>query len=146
MVYFSSRPTASAASTRQSYQGASYLTNVQIILIGNTCRVHLTLNFKKFDAASRWKIWKTYFDRLSTERKDIGVHYRVLQYAQAELAKQDWNGREIRNGEFRGRNLTVLLIVIPSFPDSRHLSHLQRAQEGKAIERGYRLGRIANHA
>ena len=131
---------------RQSYQGASYLRLLQIILIGIACRVHLTLNFKKFDAASRWKIWKTYFDRLSTERKDIGVHYQVKQYAQTELAKQDWNGREIRNGEFRRRGLRASLTIILGISDSRYLGHLQRAQKRKVIERGHRLGRIANHA
>ena len=64
------------------------------------CRIHFSLHLKKFDSASRLKVWKNNFDRLKRERKDIGVNYQVLQYVETELAEQDWNGREIRNGMY----------------------------------------------
>ena len=92
---------------RQSYQGTVYISSLQFILTTLAGRIHFSLHFKKFDSTSRLKIWKNNFERLKRERKDIGVDYEVKQYVETELAEQDWNGREIRNGTIRRYILIV---------------------------------------
>ncbi|KAL5339791.1 P-loop containing nucleoside triphosphate hydrolase protein [Aspergillus crustosus] len=62
-------------------------------------RVHVIIGFKKLDPAMRKKIWKSFLDKLSTERKhQIRVTPAGKQYILGEeMGKMDWNGREIRN-------------------------------------------------
>ena len=63
-------------------------------------RIHVVIRYENLSQASREKIWKQFFDKLSDERLDFVITPRARAYVlENEIIKNiEWNGREIRNG------------------------------------------------
>ncbi|KAJ0115112.1 hypothetical protein J7T55_001521 [Diaporthe amygdali] len=75
------------------YQGVMFLTTnrVEDFDPAFESRIHLTINYPKLDHQSRLHIWKTFVTRGAGDRSSIAAEDL------AELAKEDLNGRQIKN-------------------------------------------------
>ena len=69
-------------------------------------RIHLSLGYDKLNDAARAQIWGNLFQKLKDDHKHggprIGYDYDAKQYVTKsdEVKALEWNGREIRNGEY----------------------------------------------
>jgi hypothetical protein len=63
--------------------------------------VHIQLYYPDFTDEQRQQVWKTFIDKLATERGDyMRLNIDAKEYLRgAEMRALKWNGREIRNGE-----------------------------------------------
>lgn len=65
-------------------------------------RVHIQLYYPEFTDKEREMVWKTFTDKLKRERGNyIRLDIDAREYISgAEMRAVEWNGREIRNGEY----------------------------------------------
>ena len=90
------------------FQGILFLTTNRINQFDEAfkSRIHLSLGYDKLNDAARAQIWGNLFQKLKDDHKHggprIGYDYDAKQYVTKsdEVKALEWNGREIRNGEF----------------------------------------------
>ena len=90
------------------FQGILFLTTNRINQFDEAfkSRIHLSLGYDKLNDAARAQIWGNLFQKLKDDHKHggprIGYDYDAKQYVTKsdEVKALEWNGREIRNGEY----------------------------------------------
>jgi hypothetical protein len=69
-------------------------------------RIHLSLGYSKLEDEARHQIWNNLFKKLIDDHKrggpEILYEYHAKEYVirSEEVRRLEWNGREIRNGQF----------------------------------------------
>ena len=84
------------------YQGILFLTTNRVGSFdeGFVSRIHVIIHYPDFTDNQRKQIWENFFQKLETERENIRVTQRTIDYAtdSSDMRGLNWNGREIRNG------------------------------------------------
>ena len=87
----------------ENCQGILFLTTNRIGSFDDAfvSRIHISLYYRDFTEDDRLKVWKTFFDKLARDRKNVmDVPAETILYTtEPEVKGLKWNGREIRNGE-----------------------------------------------
>lgn len=83
------------------YRGILFLTTNRVGHFDDAfiSRIHVIIRYDDLEPEDREKIWRLFFAKLKTERKDIEVDTDAKSYVfkNADMRKNKWNGREIRN-------------------------------------------------
>lgn len=117
-------------------------------------RIHVSLYYPDFTEDDRLKVWKTFFDKLARDRKNVmDVPAETILYTtEPEVKGLKWNGREIRNAfqtavalaDFDGANedgkivlrkTHIQQIVHMSQEFKDYLKQLHRGDEAKRADR-----------
>jgi hypothetical protein len=85
------------------YDGILFLTTNRVGSFDDAfiSRVHIQLYYPDFTDEQRQQVWKTFIDKLATDRGDyMRLNIDAKEYLRgADMRALKWNGREIRNGE-----------------------------------------------
>ena len=85
------------------YDGILFLTTNRVGAFDDAfvSRVHVQIYYPDFTNEQRQLVWKTFIDKLATERGDyMRLNIDAKEYLRgSELRALEWNGREIKNGE-----------------------------------------------
>lgn len=86
------------------YRGILFLTTNRVGHFDDAfiSRIHVIIRYDKLELRDRETIWRQFFTKLKKERKEIEVEPDAKSYVfkSAEMRKNSWNGREIRNGQY----------------------------------------------
>ena len=87
------------------YQGILFITTNRIGSIDEAfiSRIHVQIWYSPFDNDMRKQVWNNNLNKLMKERgHQFEIAWNVHPYIQSpEVMSLEWNGREIRNGEFK---------------------------------------------
>ena len=115
------------------FQGILFLTTNRVGHFDEAfiSRIHLSLGYEKLDNLAREKIWDNLFKKLANDHKrggsKIDYEYDAKGYVKSrEVQELEWNGREIRNGEwwstYASSHVTNYCVrSVPNRCRSRHL-------------------------
>lgn len=86
------------------YRGILFLTSNRVGQFDDafTSRIHVVIHYPALKPDQRKKIWENFFTKLENDIDDVIIKPRAKAYIlndDSEILKEDWNGREIRNGE-----------------------------------------------
>lgn len=85
------------------YDGLLFLTTNRVGAFDDAfvSRVHVQIYYPDFTDEQRQLVWKTFIDKLATERGDyMRLNIDAKEYLRGfKLRDLKWNGREIKNGE-----------------------------------------------
>ena len=87
--------------TMEYYRGILFLTTNRVGSFDDAflSRIHAVIHYPNLGNEYRNQIWRQFFDKLRSERKDIRISHKAQTYVLTNKDMQGvpWNGREIRN-------------------------------------------------
>jgi len=106
------------------FQGILFLTTNRVGHFDEAfmSRIHVSIGYERLDEKAREQIWENLFRKLKEDYKnggpEIRYEYEAKLYVKKneEVAKLQWNGREIRNGMFDS-SLICSKLIYCSFPN-----------------------------
>lgn len=87
--------------TMEYYRGILFLTTNRVGSFDDAfiSRIHAVIHYSNLDNENRNQLWKQFFKKLRSERKDIKITEQAEKYVltSEDIQQIQWNGREIRN-------------------------------------------------